>query len=326
MALYKYVFNEAHGDFNAYVFDENGTQVWSVRYPDYYEDEDSGELIEDDTLFDRGYMKSMYDVDGLEGYLKKIGVLKNDDHLFSKREWDEHYEEQYADGGMMDVRMEDTVQRMDDPNFADISYYAKGGSLEDKIKKMLVDKDSFDLPLEMAVYVPSTEKANQIITKREFARRIEDVQTYLSQLFGGFSSVDVEGGYESNEKGLIQEDVTKVVAFANRDGFEDKFIRLMNKITDWCRVWSQESIGFEFEGDLFYVSENAKFRNGGDIDDDELFQRRMRLKEFQKANKPSSEWGRYYSRWDDTYDDLDEDDHTSIVDMPYEQFLKSKDK
>lgn len=33
----------------------------------------------------------------------------------------------YEVGGEMDVRMEDTVQRMDDPNFADPSYYENGG-------------------------------------------------------------------------------------------------------------------------------------------------------------------------------------------------------
>jgi predicted N-acetyltransferase YhbS len=34
----------------------------------------------------------------------------------------------YADGGEMDVLMQDTVQRMDNPNFADISYYDNGGA------------------------------------------------------------------------------------------------------------------------------------------------------------------------------------------------------
>jgi hypothetical protein len=37
----------------------------------------------------------------------------------------------YENGGEMDVRMEDTVQRMDNPNFADISYYDNGGATDD---------------------------------------------------------------------------------------------------------------------------------------------------------------------------------------------------
>ena len=36
----------------------------------------------------------------------------------------------YEGGGQMDVRMEDTVQRMDDPNFADISFYMRGGKID----------------------------------------------------------------------------------------------------------------------------------------------------------------------------------------------------
>jgi hypothetical protein len=266
-----------------------------------------------------------------------------------------------ADGGVMDVRMEDTVQRMDNPNFADISMYAKGGNLETKIKKILVDKQSYDLPLEMAVYVPSTEKASQIIPKREFSRRIEDVQTYLSQLFGGFSSVKAQGGYESSEKGLIQEDVIKVVAFANRNGFEEKFNELMNRIVAWCKAWSQESIGFEFEGDLFYVSENAKFKNGGlfsrefkhytkeatsqrkgvadeimkdkdialgysyggGLDYDEAMQRKMILKQSRSKNKPQPE---FYAGYDKRHY-LDEKKPYSPIkadDLPLEKFLVSK--
>jgi hypothetical protein len=322
MALYKYSYREDNGEFHAYVETEGGQVVWRVSYPDYYEHEEDGELIESNTLFDDGYMKDVDDVEGLEDYLKSIGVLQHGDELYTEEEWEEHYEEEYADGGMMDVRMEDTVQRMDDPNFADISFYAKGGNLETKIKNLLVQKESFDLPLEMAVYVPSTEKANQIISKREFAKRIEDVQVYLSQLFGGFSSVDVEGGYESSEKGLIQEDVTKVVAFGNRDGFEDKFNRLMNKIVDWCKAWSQESIGFEFEGDLFYISENAKFSYGGGIDDDEAMQRKMILKSSRSINKPQPEYYRGY----DKRHYKDEKPYSPIKydDMSLEKFLKSK--
>jgi predicted ABC-type ATPase len=36
----------------------------------------------------------------------------------------------YENGGVADVRMEDTVQRMDDPHFADISYYGSGGKID----------------------------------------------------------------------------------------------------------------------------------------------------------------------------------------------------
>jgi predicted ABC-type ATPase len=51
--------------------------------------------------------------------------MYNKDRLYDKST----YKKSMADGGMMDVRMEDTVQRMDDPNFADISFYNNGGRI-----------------------------------------------------------------------------------------------------------------------------------------------------------------------------------------------------
>jgi hypothetical protein len=64
---------------------------------------------------------------------------------------------------------------------------------------------------------------------------------------------------------LINEDVTRVVAFSSREGFEKKIDTLLKKIVDWCAKWSQESIGFEFEGDLFYIDAKSNFEYGGQV-------------------------------------------------------------
>lgn len=134
---------------------------------------------------------------------------------------------------------------------------ADGGVLVDSIKSRLA-KGSFELPLETAVLVPSTKGANEVINKAEFQRRVYEVEKYLSQLFGGYTAVSTDGGYVSSEKGLIEEDVTKVTAFAQKLDFENNFGRLMSRIKSWCRQWSQESMGFEFEGDLFYIGKDSK--------------------------------------------------------------------
>ena len=136
--------------------------------------------------------------------------------------------------------------------------------LERRIKGKL--SKSFELPLEMAIYVPSTDKANVIIPKTEFRKRIEEVEAYLSDLFGGYSSTSVDGGYMSTDKGLIKEDVARVSTFGQNDGFEGKFNTLVDKIIFWCGKWGQESMGFEFEGDMFYISADAKFEDGGSVD------------------------------------------------------------
>jgi len=51
-------------------------------------------------------------------------------------------DKEFADGGEMDVRMEDTVQRMDNPNFADISYYDKGALIPQQGTLFTKDKKS----------------------------------------------------------------------------------------------------------------------------------------------------------------------------------------
>ena len=146
-----------------------------------------------------------------------------------------------------------------------------GGTLEKRLKKKL--SQSFELPMEVAVYVPSTQKANEIISKKEFNARIEEVETYLSNLFGGYSATTIDGGYISDdkEKGLIQENVARVASFGSKDGFEDKFDELRNKISEWCNSWSQESIALEFEGDMFYIEAKAinKLEKGGEADSEE---------------------------------------------------------
>jgi hypothetical protein len=138
---------------------------------------------------------------------------------------------------------------------------ASGGALETKLKKKL--GESFELPMEVAVYVPSTEKANVIISKKEFTNRVEEVEKYLSNLFGGYSAVSVDGGYMSDEKGLIQEDVARVASFGGKADFESKFQNLLRQVTKWGADWGQESMGLEFEGDMFYIDSNAKFKDGG---------------------------------------------------------------
>jgi hypothetical protein len=140
-------------------------------------------------------------------------------------------------------------------------YMAKGGHIESKIKERL--SKSFDLPLQMAIYVPSTKDKNVTISKKEMDERVKEVEGFLAGLFGGFNSVKVDGGFQSSDKGVINEDAVRVVAFSNAEGFESKFEKLVAKVKVWCKEWSQESMGLEFENDLFYIEPDTKFEDGG---------------------------------------------------------------
>ena len=149
-------------------------------------------------------------------------------------------------------------------SWAKTGEYEKGGTLEAKMKKKL--SESLELPMELAIYVPSTDKANIIISKKDFQNRVEEVERFLSDLFGGYSAVSVDGGYVSEDKGLIQEDVTRVATFGSIENFESNFERLINKIGEWCNKWGQESMGFEFEDDMFYIDKNTTLEKGGTTD------------------------------------------------------------
>ena len=140
--------------------------------------------------------------------------------------------------------------------------FKNGGVTESRIKSKL-DKSSFSLPYQIAIYVPSTKDKDVVVSKRELDNRVDEVKKYLAQLFGGFNSVKVEGGYQSQDKGLIKEDAVRVVAFGNKENIDENFKQLISKIKYWCTKWGQESMGLEFENDMFYIDQSSKFSDGG---------------------------------------------------------------
>lgn len=122
------------------------------------------------------------------------------------------------------------------------------------------------LPIEMSVYVPSTKDASVPISKSELDSRVKQVKEYLANLFGGYSSSEVVGGYASNEGALIQEDVVKVISFATKKAYQENKQKLIDKIAEWSTKWSQEAIGFELEGDLYYINQDKIMAKGGNTD------------------------------------------------------------
>ena len=168
--------------------------------------------------------------------------------------------EYYLDGQAYDLRPIGTKGKLDD--------YKSGGTieeLEDKAKEKL--STTFQLPLEIAVYVPSTINVDTKISKKEFDKRVDEAETWLGRLWGGFSANDVEGGFVSGkgatQRKLIQEDVVKITCFCQSEGFDRRFDLMLKKLIYWAKEWKQESIGLEVEGDLFYIDVNTTFDNKG---------------------------------------------------------------
>jgi hypothetical protein len=138
--------------------------------------------------------------------------------------------------------------------------FNSGGTLElskEKAKKV------FHLPYESAIYVPSTSNVDEVISPDEMQSRVDEVQNYLGNLFGGFSSAETMGGFVDSQGKLVNEDIIKVTSFAEKDAFNQNKEDLLNKLAHWSKDWGQEAMGFEFEGDLYYVP--ANYKKGGQL-------------------------------------------------------------
>tara|TARA_B100000686_G_scaffold200782_1_gene207710 strand:+ start:197 stop:1183 length:987 start_codon:yes stop_codon:yes gene_type:complete len=113
-----------------------------------------------------------------------------------------------------------------------------------------LDGQTFEAPYEIKIYVPST-RLDTRISEAAFQNRIRVTKSFLSHLFGGYTSVQAQGGYLSNEGGVITEPVAVVTGFANPEDYEDKLPLLERFIKSKQKRWGQESLGFEFENDFF---------------------------------------------------------------------------
>lgn len=118
----------------------------------------------------------------------------------------------------------------------------------------MVDTGNFgkpELPLQMAVYVPSTKQMSVKISKKVMDRRVKEVVKYLNKTFGGSTRIRGRGSYTSDKGNLIEEDVVIVECFSGVTDWRKAKNKLQRKILSWKKKWGQESMAFEFENDMF---------------------------------------------------------------------------
>jgi hypothetical protein len=114
-------------------------------------------------------------------------------------------------------------------------------------------KGTFHLQIEQAIYVPSKDKNSKKFSQQKIKKMIRETKKKLSVLFGGYTSVGATGGFVSQKGMLIQERVVKVTSFSTRGQFQKNRLKLKKWIIQKKKQWKQEAIGYEFEGDLFYI-------------------------------------------------------------------------
>lgn len=122
--------------------------------------------------------------------------------------------------------------------------------------KFIPPKGSISLEVEITVIVPSTKgiKAQKVIGNKEMKERVDTVKRYLSNMFGGYTSIKAVGGYTMNKgKHIVQEDVVKVTTFGDDKAFMANKSKLIKKIQYWCKDFRQESMGLIIETDFFII-------------------------------------------------------------------------
>ncbi len=115
-----------------------------------------------------------------------------------------------------------------------------------------IPKGITHLPLECVVYVPSTH-GDRVIDADEFRARRNETATLLVSLFGGCRESMATGRYRSVDGEIIAEEVAVLTGFGDADDFGEKRRQFLEWLIDKRTEWGQEALGFEFEGDLWYL-------------------------------------------------------------------------
>ena len=108
------------------------------------------------------------------------------------------------------------------------------------------------LPLECVVYVPSTQ-GDRVIGTDEFARRRDETADLLVTLFGGCRESMATGRYRGRDGEIVAEEVAVLTGFGDAEDYERKRQQFLAWLIDRRDEWGQETLGFEFEGDLWYI-------------------------------------------------------------------------
>lgn len=128
----------------------------------------------------------------------------------------------------------------------------KTGSISTaKTSKVDSAMNSNRLPIQIAITVPSTKEHSKPISQEEFKNRINHTKKFMSDTYGGDTSVRGVGSYTDDGK-LIKENVAVVESSTTNKAFLKNKPKLKEFIKDKPEKWGQDTIGYEIEGD-FYV-------------------------------------------------------------------------
>lgn len=137
------------------------------------------------------------------------------------------------------------------------SLSAKGIKNATKERIMLrapLQEKSITNRIQLAIIVPSTEYDKKI-SREEHEKRIRETRTFLSETFGGDTSITAKGGYTKEGK-LISEEVVIVETYTNKKEYQKNKQKIESYIREKQKEWEQYSIGYQFENDFHMYPKN----------------------------------------------------------------------
>lgn len=115
------------------------------------------------------------------------------------------------------------------------------------MKKSLKLEKLFTLSHKVTVYVPSTMDINKEIDNAEY---VDEVATLLSSLFGGATSSQAIGYWNSQTAGLVKEKTVIVFAFAES---LEKIDLVIDKCEELKEKLKQDAIALEIDGQMYFI-------------------------------------------------------------------------
>ena len=111
---------------------------------------------------------------------------------------------------------------------------------------------------KVAIYIPSTLAGNEPAPAEVVASIVRRAKAKFAVLFGGFTAVQGQGGWVSEDHGLIEETVTIVQAFTTQETL-DKHLPDIRALASWVALeMKQEAVSLEVNGTLEFIGQQVK--------------------------------------------------------------------
>jgi len=121
------------------------------------------------------------------------------------------------------------------------------------VKKHVSASKRFDFPKEKgystysAIYVPSTQDVNKKINAKKFEHRITQVRNFMTNKFGGTTTVRGVGSYTAKSGKVVAEKVAVVENFSSQKDWKANDQDVEKFVHGKAKEWGQESVSFEYE-------------------------------------------------------------------------------